>query len=53
MKPGGVPWSEGARMVIAPLAIFLLFQPAGAQDAVGRFMRLRGEIVSPAYEGWW
>lgn len=40
-------------MVIAPLAIFLLFQPAGAQDAVGRFMRLRGEIVSPAYEGWW
>ena len=40
-------------MEIAPLAIFLLFQPAGAQDAVGRFMRLRGEIVSPAYEGWW
>ena len=40
-------------MVIAPLAIFLLVQPAGAQDAVGRFMRLRGEIVSPAYEGWW
>ena len=40
-------------MVIAPLAIFFLFQPVGAQDAVGRFMRLRGEIVSPAYEGWW
>ncbi len=40
-------------MVLAPLAVFLLFQPAGAQDAVGRFMRLRGEIVSPAYEGWW
>ena len=40
-------------MLLAPLAVFLLFQPVGAQDAVGRFMRLRGEIVSPAYEGWW
>ena len=40
-------------MLLAPLAVFLLFQPGGAQDAVGRFMRLRGEIVSPAYEGWW
>ena len=38
---------------LRPLAVLLLFQPAGAQDAIGRFMSLRGEIVSPAYEGWW
>ena len=27
--------------------------PLHAQDAVGRFMPMRGEMVSAAYEGWW
>ncbi len=40
-------------LLLVTLAVLLLVQPAGAQDATGRFMSLRGEIVSPAYEGWW
>ena len=36
--------------MIAPLAALLLFQAAGAQT---RFTYSSGQIVSPAYEGWW
>ena len=53
MTRGGSQGSGGTHRLFAPLAILLLFQPAGAQDAVGRFASMRGEIVSPAYEGWW
>ena len=53
MKWGAVAGCGGARLLLAPLAMLLLFQPAGAQDAVGRFASMRGQIVSPAYEGWW
>ena len=51
MRRGAALGSAGLRPLIATLAVLLLFQPAGAQDAIGRFMSLRGEIVSPAYEG--
>jgi hypothetical protein len=27
--------------------------PAEAQDATGRFYSMRGDLLSPAYEGWW
>ena len=53
MKRAAAPGSAGLQRLIVTLAVPLLFQPAGAQDAIGRFMSLRGEIVSPAYEGWW
>jgi hypothetical protein len=36
--------------VLASLAAFLFFQSAGAQT---RFTYSTGQIVSPAYEGWW
>jgi hypothetical protein len=39
--------------LLASVAVLFLFEIAGAQDATGRFMKLRGDIVSPAYEGWW
>jgi autonomous glycyl radical cofactor GrcA len=42
--------SKGGRLLLAPLAALLLFQPAGAQT---RFMYSSGQSVSPAYEGWW
>jgi len=28
-------------------------QPAASQDLTGQIMYMRGQIVSPAYEGWW
>ena len=53
MRRGGPLSTGGALRLFVPLAALLLFQPAGAQDATGRFASLRGEIVSPSYEGWW
>ena len=53
MKRGGALGSGGAHLLLAPLAVLFLFQAASAQDGTGRFMFLTGEIVSPAYEGWW
>ena len=53
LKRGRALGSGRAQLVLGPLAVFFLFQAAGAQDGTGRFMYLRGEIVSPAYEGWW
>ena len=53
MKRGGALGSGGAHLLLAPLAVLFLFQAASAQDGTGRFMSLTGEIVSPAYEGWW
>ncbi len=53
MKCGGALWFGGAQLLFAPLAVLFLFQAAGAQDGTGRFMFMRGQIVSPAYEGWW
>jgi hypothetical protein len=38
------------RLWLAPLAALLLVQSADAQT---RFMYLRGQTVSPAFEGWW
>lgn len=40
-------------MVAAGLAVLAWAAPAAAQDAVGRFYSMRGDILSPAYEGWW
>lgn len=40
------------KLFVAALATLLGFQSASAQDATGRFYHLRGQIVSPAYEGW-
>jgi hypothetical protein len=37
-------------LLLAVLAIFLFVQTAGAQ---ARFTYSKGQIVSPAYEGWW
>jgi hypothetical protein len=37
------------RIWVAPLAVVLLFQVVGAQT---RFTYLKGQSVSPAYEGW-
>ena len=53
MKRGGALWFGVAQLLFAPLAVLFLFQAAGAQDGTGRFMFMRGQIVSPAYEGWW
>ncbi len=39
-----------ARLLLALSAILLLSQTADAQT---RFMYLRGQTVSPAFEGWW
>ena len=53
---GGLVRSSGerwGRLLLAPLAVLFWFQDAGAQDVTGRFMFMRGQIVSPAYEGWW
>jgi hypothetical protein len=38
---------------MAVLAALAWAPPAAAQDAVGRFYSMRGDILSPAYEGWW
>jgi hypothetical protein len=37
----------------ASLAALFAFEGASAQDATGRFYSLKGQIVSPAYEGWY
>ena len=42
--------SSAAGLLVAPLAVLLLMQPADAQT---RFMYLSGQTVSPAFEGWW
>lgn len=41
-----------ARLLAATLAALFAFEGASAQDATGRFYSLKGQIVSPAYEGW-
>ena len=41
---------KGGRLLFALLAVLLLGQAADAQT---RFMYLRGQTVSPAFEGWW
>ena len=53
MKRGGSVRRGAAHLSLASLGVLFLFQAADAQDAIGRFASLRGEIVSPAYEGWW
>jgi hypothetical protein len=40
----------GGALFLALSAILILGQPANAQT---RFMYLRGQTVSPAFEGWW
>ena len=40
------------RILAGSLAALLAVQGASAQDATGRFYSLKGQIVSPAYEGW-
>jgi hypothetical protein len=40
------------RLLAAALAAVLAFEGASAQDATGRWYSLKGQIVSPAYEGW-
>jgi hypothetical protein len=40
------------RILAASLAALLAVEGASAQDATGRFYSLKGQIVSPAYEGW-
>jgi len=45
----GIPWSGRGRLLLAPLAAFLLFECASAQT---RFTYSSGQVVSPAYEGW-
>jgi autonomous glycyl radical cofactor GrcA len=46
----GALWSGGGRLLLVSLASFLSFQSATAQI---RFTYSSGQIVSPAYEGWW
>jgi len=53
VKAAGPLSAGGGRLMVATLAFLLLFQAASAQDGTGRLMFMRGEIVSPAYEGWW
>ena len=47
--PSGPLRCKRGRLLLAPLAALLLFQPAGAQT---RFTYSKGQSVSPAYEGW-
>ena len=42
--------SRWGRLLVAPVAVLLLFQAASAQT---RFTYSSGQDVSPAYEGWW
>ena len=53
MIRGGSRWCGRVRGLLISLVLLLVVQPVSAQDAVGRFASLRGEIASPAYEGWW
>jgi hypothetical protein len=41
------------QLLLAALAFLFLFQAADGQEGTGRLMFMRGEIASPAYEGWW
>jgi len=41
-----------ARVIVASLVALLAVEGASAQDPTGRFYHLKGEIVSPAFEGW-
>jgi len=42
------------RALFAAATLFMMVAPSvSAQDAIGRFMPMRGEMVSAAYEGWW
>ncbi len=41
------------RLLSATLVALLACEGASAQDATGRFYSLKGQIVSPAYEGWY
>jgi hypothetical protein len=44
----------GAAMVLSViLATTVPLGSVEAQDPLGRFMYLRGQVVSPAFEGWW
>lgn len=40
-------------LVLVATAAFAWGGPATAQDVTGTIMYMRGQIVSPAYEGWW
>ena len=53
MRRGRALRSTGFNWVFVALGVLLLAQPAAAQDGTGRMMFMRGQIVSPAYEGWW
>ena len=50
MPRRGIRWFREGRLMLASLAACLLFQPVSAQT---RFTYSSGQIVSPAYEGWW
>ena len=41
------------RLPLTVLAALALTGPVAAQDVPGSIMYIRGQIVSPAYEGWW
>jgi hypothetical protein len=41
------------RFLAAALAALFAYEGASAQDATGRFYSLKGQVVSPAYEGWY
>jgi hypothetical protein len=46
----GIRRAREGRLLLAPLVASLFFQSASAQT---RFTYSAGQIVSPAYEGWW
>jgi hypothetical protein len=50
MRGRGIRCAREGRLLLASLAAFLLFQSVSAQT---RFTYSSGQIVSPAYEGWW
>jgi hypothetical protein len=41
------------RLSLAAAAALLCSAPVAAQDLTGQIQYMRGQIVSPAYEGWW
>jgi hypothetical protein len=43
-------WLRIGRLALVPLAAALILQAVGAQT---RYTYMRGQSVSPAYEGWW
>jgi hypothetical protein len=50
MRRRGMLSAGEGRLLLAPLTAFLFFASAGAQT---RFTYSSGQVVSPAYEGWW